>query len=520
MNAVIYARYSSHAQRDESIEGQLRECYDYASKNNYTVIHEYIDRALSGKTDNRPSFQKLIKDSEKKKFEAVIMYTLDRFARNRYDSAIYKAKLKKNGVKVLYAKQPLPDTPEGIILEAMLEGYAEYYSENLSRNVKRGLKENALQGKVAGGTLPLGYIKSEDNHFNIDPDTAPVVRFIFEQFASGVTVKEICKELNRRGCVTAFGNPFTYHSFNRILHNKKYIGIYTIGETECEGVIPPIVSKDLFERAQLRFRTNVKGGHGKANEEYLLSGKAFCGLCNSPLYGESGTSKNGKLYHYYKCMKRKQKTNCVKKPERKQWLEDTVIQALAENVLTDENIDKIAQRTAEFIEKETSDNSKLIFLQNQLKIVDKKIDNIHMGIENGLFDKTTKPRLDELNAQQEKLEGLIENEKCKLPVLTKSDILLWLNRFKTGDADNVQYRKTLIDTLLQSVYVYDDGDDEVKLTLNFNTFENNHINIKCSNGFTCSELKEIYPNTIGGNVIISLSVVYKRANRVGWDLNK
>jgi len=114
-------------------------------------VHEYIDRAISGKTDNRPSFQQLIKDSERGHFDAVIMYTLDRFARNRYDSAIYKARLKRNGVKIYYAKQPMPDTPEGIILESVLEGYAEYYSENLARNIRRGLKENAMHGLVVGG---------------------------------------------------------------------------------------------------------------------------------------------------------------------------------------------------------------------------------------------------------------------------------------------------------------------------------------------------------------------------------
>ena len=147
IKAVIYARYSSHSQREESIEGQIRECQDFASRNGFVIIDEYIDRALSGKTDNRENFQRMIKDSEKGHFQAVLMYTLDRFARNRYDSAMYKAKLKKNGVKIYYAKQSIPDTPEGIILESVLEGYAEYYSENLSRNIKRGMKENALQCK-------------------------------------------------------------------------------------------------------------------------------------------------------------------------------------------------------------------------------------------------------------------------------------------------------------------------------------------------------------------------------------
>ena len=149
--AVIYARYSSHNQREESIEGQIRECQDFAARNDMTIVGEYIDRAVSGKTDNRADFQRMIRDSERGRFQVVLVYAIDRFARNRYDSAIYKAKLKKNGVKVFYAKQYIPDTPEGIILESVMEGYAEYYSQNLSIHVKRGMKENALQCKATGG---------------------------------------------------------------------------------------------------------------------------------------------------------------------------------------------------------------------------------------------------------------------------------------------------------------------------------------------------------------------------------
>ena len=136
MNAAIYARYSSHNQREESIEGQIRECTAFAERNGMVIVAEYIDRAMTGKNDNRDAFQRMIRDSEKRNWDAVIVYTLDRIARNRYDSAVYKAKLKKNGVRLFYAKQVIPEGPEGIILESVLEGIAEYYSENLARNLK------------------------------------------------------------------------------------------------------------------------------------------------------------------------------------------------------------------------------------------------------------------------------------------------------------------------------------------------------------------------------------------------
>ena len=157
MTGVIYARYSSDNQREESIEGQLRECQAFAKKNDITLLEPYIDRALSAKTDNRPNFQKMIKDSASKKFDIVIVWKLDRFSRDHYDSAHYKHLLKKNGVKVISAKENISDGPEGIILESMLEGYAEYYSAELSMKIQRGQKENALKCKNNGGGTPLGY---------------------------------------------------------------------------------------------------------------------------------------------------------------------------------------------------------------------------------------------------------------------------------------------------------------------------------------------------------------------------
>lgn len=103
--AVIYARYSSSGQREESIEGQLRECHEFARRNGLTVVGEYVDKALTGRSDKRPDFQRMLRDCERGVFKAVICWKMDRFARNRYDSAMYKYKLKKNGVRIFYAKE-------------------------------------------------------------------------------------------------------------------------------------------------------------------------------------------------------------------------------------------------------------------------------------------------------------------------------------------------------------------------------------------------------------------------------
>ena len=189
MTAVIYARYSSNNQREESIEGQIRECTAYAEKNGITIVKHYIDRAISAKTDNRPEFQQMIKDSDKKLFDIVLVWKLDRFARNRYDSARYKTQLKKNDVKLMSATEVISDGPEGIILESVLEGYAEYYSADLSEKVIRGMTENALKGKFSGGAIPFGYTINADRRFEIDPLTAPFVAETFQRYNDGQTMQ-------------------------------------------------------------------------------------------------------------------------------------------------------------------------------------------------------------------------------------------------------------------------------------------------------------------------------------------
>jgi len=207
LKAVIYARFSSAEQREESVEGQLRECKEYAERHNMSIVGTYIDRAQSARTDDRPEFQKMIADSAKKQFAVVLVWKLDRFARNRLDSATYRAILKRNDVNVVSAKENISEGPEGIILEAMLEGMAEYYSAELSVKVKRGQKENALKCKI-NGSVPFGY-KANNGFFEIDPLTAPIVLEIFTRYADGKTVKEINEELNNRGVFTNTKHRYT-----------------------------------------------------------------------------------------------------------------------------------------------------------------------------------------------------------------------------------------------------------------------------------------------------------------------
>ncbi len=410
------------------------------------------------------------------------MYTLDRFARNRYDSAIYKAKLKKNGVRVYYAKQPMPDTPEGIILESVLEGYAEYYSENLARNIKRGIRENALQGLAIGGAnLLLGYTVGEDRKYAIDPTGAKIVQEIFQLYADGMSATQIIAYCNERGYKTARGNAFNKNSLRTILRNEKYIGTYKLMDIVIPNGMPAIIDKVLFEKVQAMLKHNGKArAKAKAHENYLLTTKLFCGHCGSPMVGESGTSKTGQVHYYYKCTKAKREHACKKKSERKDWIEKLVVRYTVQNVLTDENIALIAKRAMEIIEKESADTTYLDGLNAELKDVQKKIKNLVSAIEQGIITSATKDRLDELEQEKSNIEGLIAREEMKKPLLNENRIKYWLSSFKSGNVNDEDYQRRVIDTLVNSVYVYDDEDGGKRIMLTFNLSGNNTATLTSS----------------------------------------
>ena len=314
MNVVFYGRYSDSGQSEQSIEGQRKVCYEYAERNGYKIIGEYIDRALTGTSDSRPEFLRMIADSAKRQFQGVIVYQLDRFARNRYDSATYKAKLKKNGVKVLSARENISDDASGVLMEAVLEGMAEYFSAELSQKVKRGMALTAQKCEFTGSGVPLGY-KIVDKKFAIDEETAPIVKRIFEMYLAGNTMADIICYLNENGIKTSKGNVYNKNSIRRILENRKYVGVYKYAEIEIPGGVPQIVDTKIFNDAQLLLEKNRKaparlkvlGGN------YLLTTKIFCGHCNCAMTGESGHSRNGSIYQYYKCVTVRKHGDCKKK---------------------------------------------------------------------------------------------------------------------------------------------------------------------------------------------------------------
>ncbi len=464
MRAVIYARYSSHAQKDASIEQQLRVCRQYAREHDLQIVGEYCDHALTGTSDKRPEFLKMIRDSSKGHWQRVLVYKIDRFARNRYDSATYKARLKKNGVKVMSVMEPIPEGPEGILLESVLEGSAEYYSANLSQNILRGMHDNALACKVNNGGLPLGYVKGPDGRYAIEPTEAAVVREIFEMYANGSNVTEIIGMLNSRGLRTSRGARFNKNSLHTILRNERYAGVYIWKDVRIEGGVPAIISRELFEAVQDRLKKVARApAAARTDVDYMLTGKLFCGHCGSPMVGESGTGKSGRKWYYYACVKRKRQKACDKKPVKKDWIEETVVRQTRERCLTDEVIRVIVDAALELQERER-DDSVLRGLEAELSETKRGIANILKAIEQGIITPSTKQRLEELESRRLDLEYAIDEEKVEQPELTRDQLTFWLERFRSGDPSDPKYRETFIEVFVSAVYVYD---DHLRIVCNF-----------------------------------------------------
>ena len=454
MTAVIYARYSSDNQREESIEGQIRECTAYAEKNGITVVKHYIDRALSAKTDNRPDFQQMIKDSEKRLFDIVLVWKLDRFARNRYDSAHYEYQLERNHVKLVSATEPISDSPAGIMVKSMLTGMAEYYSAELSEKVVRGMTENVLKGKYNGGTIPIGFKVDEEKFFQVDPLKAPFVVEAFQRYNDGATMKELMNWLNDSGVTTNRNQKFTYNSVQKLLTNKRYIGENHFKDIVMPDSIPAIVDKDLFEEVQQKIKKNSRApARHKAEDDYLLTTKLFCGMCGAMMFGECGTGRNKIVHHYYKCATAKRFKTCKKKTVRKEWLEDLVIAETMKLIQDDAVIDAIV---AEVMELQDQENTTLPFLEKQMREVENGIENMLNAIQAGVLTNSTKSRLEKLEVQQKELEVRIAEEKIARPRLSENQVRFWLTRFRKLDPNVKSHRETLINTFVNAVYLYDE----------------------------------------------------------------
>lgn len=465
MNVVIYARYSSHSQSEQSIEGQLKECHAYAKRNGYNVIKEYIDRALSGTTDNRPEFLGMIEDSGGKHFNGVLVYQLDRFARNRYDSATYKHKLKKNGVRVYSARENISDDASGVLMESMLEGMAEYYSAELSQKVKRGMGINASKHLYTGGSVPLGFRIDKDKRYKVDEDSASTVKRIFNMYVGGSTMADITKYLNANQVTTSYGNEFNKNSLHNILLNKKYIGTYRYNETEYANAIPRIIDDELFNKVQFIMKKNKQApARSRAKADYILTTKLFCGECKEMMVGVSGTSHTGSIHNYYRC-KNKQLTTCSMKNVKKTFAEDLVVSE-ARKVLTNENIRKVATSVVELAKKENNSGD-VRRLSNKIKENEKQRLNLMESIKICEIDSVKFSLFEEMarmDASYKLLQGELALEEASHVKVDASQIRFFLTKIRSGDVDDEHYRKMLVNVLIDKIYLYDD-----RMILFFNT---------------------------------------------------
>ena len=463
---VIYARYSSHAQKDASIEQQIEECRKYAKDHDIKVMDIYEDRAISGKTDQRPSFQRMMKDAEKGRFACVIAWESNRIGRNMLQAMVNEARLNECGVRVLYTEEDFDDTAAGRFALRSMMNVNQFYSENMAEDIMRGLRDNA-EKCIVNGSLPFGYKKGDDGRYALDSPKDDIVREIYSRVACSDAFIDIARDLNARGIRTKTGSEWNKNSFHGLLTNERYRGIYIYNDIRVEGGIPRIISDELFYKVQevLRTKKNAQGRH-RVNGDYLLTGKLYCGKCLSAMTGISGKTRPGKpLYYYYTCQKRRTDHSCDKKNLRRDEIELQVAKAIRDYALRADIIEWIADSSVEYSKKQMKESS-IGILEQQLADTQRSIKNIMTAIEQGIITDSTKGRLIELEAEQSKLTAKIQAEKADIIVASREDIIDGLSMFKDGDINSKDYQAKLFDTFLVAVYVYDD-ENEMKIVFGF-----------------------------------------------------
>ena len=454
--AVAYARYSSAQQRDVSIEQQLRDIRLYAEREGYTIIYEYADHAKSGfkNVERRTQFQAMIQAASSGAFDTVIAWKVDRFGRNRRESATYKGQLADNGVKVVYAMEPIPDGAAGVLTEGMLESLAEWYSRNISENTKRGQLDNAVKG-LYNGHVSYGYRRSADNRFEIYEPEAAIVRRIFDLYAQGYSFAYIVEELNRDGIKTKYGNPYQKASVLYILTNDNYIGTYHFADVRIPNSLPPIIDMDLWERAQEQRRKTYKK-HGWAPEDYYLSGRCTCGICGAPIYGAYGSGRGGKRYQYYHCRGLKAKPRvCTSHYMHKNDIEKPIFDFLFNKILKGSLRDDYIRMISDVLKARQATSPKQQ-LEEELRDVTRRIDNITRAISEGIWTKQTAAMLEELNGRADELEKKIAYHKMTdEKIIADSRIRFIMDKIADGKRDDPEYLKTIINVLVNHVRIFE-----------------------------------------------------------------
>ena len=465
----IYARYSPGSrQTDQSIEGQYRVCQEYADAHGYKIIKTYADKHKTGTNDDREEFRQMIKDSEKGLFDAVLVWKNDRFGRNMEDMVLNEMRIKRNGVSLISCTEPVADGPLGGMQKAMLMGMAEFYSATNAENVRRGLMESARKCQITSGAIPYGYIAGEDKRFHADPVAAAAVLEIFQRYDGGELLFHIMDDLNSRGIKTFRGKPLARSTMYSILRNERYTGVYIYADIRVEDGMPQIVPKDLFERVQIKLEKNKHApARAKAAEPFILTTKCFCGLCGASMAGESGTSKTGARHYYYGCVHRKnirdKSTACKKKPIRKDVLEKLVIDTTLDVILRESTIKSIAANLVAW-QQAQKDTMILDGLRSRRKQCEKAIDNLVAALETGAASPTIAARIRDREDELENIKLAIAEQELVQEKFDEKQIFYYLSNITKGDRSDIRYAQSLVDTFINSVYVYE---DKVVICYNF-----------------------------------------------------
>ncbi len=461
---VPYARFSSHNQKDASIEQQLAACRQKAKELGITLIDSYADHAVSGKTDKRPSFQRMMRDAEKGKFKYVIAWKSNRIGRNMLEALMNEAKLNALGIRVIYVEEDFDDTAAGRFALRSMMNVNQFYSESMAEDIRRGMEDNA-QKCMVNGTVGYGHKKGPNGQFAVDEEKAAVLSEIYTRVSELEPFVDIFTDLNNRGIPSPSGGKWNRSSFHRLLPpNERVIGFYVWGKHRVEGGVPRLVSDELYYKVLEVLKTK-KNAHGRHREsgDYLLTGKLFCGYCNSPMTGVSGTGRAGTLHHYYVCQKKRMEHGCKKKNVRRDDIEAAVAQAIKDYALLPETIEWIADSAVAYAKK-LEEGEHLSILQERLSGIKKTIKNIMTAIEQGIFTDTTRERLLELEKEQSEITKQISIEKSNIIPVSREDIIAGLSIFRDGDVRDKKYITKLFDTFLVAVYLYD---DELKIVFTF-----------------------------------------------------
>ena len=461
--AVLYLRYSSEGQTENSIEGQRRECEEFCRRNGLEVLGEYVDRAISGTTDRRPDFQRMMRDAERKVFGNVIVWKTDRFSRDTLDTISYRRHLADNGVKLLSATEPNMEGSSAVLYNSINYGYNQYYSLELSEKVRRGNRENVINGKHLGGVLQFGFKKTDDGHLIIDEKEGPIAQEIFRLYGeSDMSILAICKKLKAEGKRSNDGRAITHSCVDKMLQSEKYVGVIKCDGERNENAIPAIVSKELFDICQKkRTKRKHKNFLMRAGTPYYLSGKAFCGKCGAPLLGESGTSKNKRVYCYYKCNNDKHH-HCDIKPIGKEDLERAVTAVVPAFLDADET----ANMLVDYIYGQQKQEDPTVSSMRKRKAeVDKQIDNFAKVIGMGIITETTKSSLLALEAERNELESSLAKASLKARKYSWDEIRMAIADLALYGGETEKQRESLLNTFVKKVTLEADGYIWVELSL-------------------------------------------------------